>query len=177
ETARRLSWLRGPRWPAPGSPRWRRLSSLSRSAPPPARGPSASATRARRRSLRSPARGFASASIRRASREPSGLLSRRPPITPARTSPRSPTSRLPAAPDAAFAGAKDALIRGVEAAHAVARNRGYGQLRIGFNWAYRNDPASEQQFWTYLRDHGGARFVEALDWVGVDAYPGTVFPP
>jgi hypothetical protein len=87
---------------------------------------------------------------------------------------------LPIAPDAsdaAFAGAKDALIHGVEIAHDVARRLGYGQLGIGFNWAYRNDPASEEQFWTYLRDHGGPRFVRSVDWVGLDAYPGTFFPP
>ena len=83
----------------------------------------------------------------------------------------------PDASDSAFPGAKDALIRGVEAAHAVARNRGYGQLRIGFNWAYENTPSAEQQFWAYLRDHGGPRFLHALDWVGLDAYPGTIPPP
>jgi hypothetical protein len=35
----------------------------------------------------------------------------------------------------------------------------------------------EYPFWEYLRDAGGAPFVDALDWVGVDAYPGTFFPP
>ena len=84
---------------------------------------------------------------------------------------------MPDASDAAFAGAKDALIRGVEVAHKTAGRLGYRQLRIGFNWAYRNDPASENAFWTYLRDHGGPRFVRSVDWVGLDAYPGTFFPP
>jgi hypothetical protein len=87
---------------------------------------------------------------------------------------------LPIAPDAsdaAFKGAKDALIRGVEMAHDVARHLGYRQLSVGFNWAYENTPANEEQFWTYLRDRGGERFVHSLDWVGLDAYPGTFFPP
>ncbi|MDX6638860.1 MAG: hypothetical protein QOJ01_2371, partial [Solirubrobacterales bacterium] len=35
----------------------------------------------------------------------------------------------------------------------------------------------ENAFWTYLRDHGGRRFARAVDWVGLDSYPGTVFPP
>src|SRR4051794_38428306 len=83
----------------------------------------------------------------------------------------------PDASDAAFRGARDALIRGVEAAHDVARRQGYRQLRVGFNWAYRNDPLSEMRFWDYLRDRGGRRFVASLDWVGLDAYPGTIFPP
>jgi hypothetical protein len=83
----------------------------------------------------------------------------------------------PDSSDGAYKGARDALIQGVEVAKAEARKRRYSQLRIGFNWAYRGDPSSEQSFWTYLRDHGGSAFVRSLDWVGVDAYPGTVFPP
>ncbi|MEA2397825.1 MAG: hypothetical protein QOK25_1381, partial [Thermoleophilaceae bacterium] len=83
----------------------------------------------------------------------------------------------PDSSDGSYAGARDALIKGVEAAKDEARKRGFSQLEIGFNWAYRGDPSSEQSFWTYLRDHGGPTFVRSLDWVGVDAYPGTVFPP
>jgi hypothetical protein len=83
----------------------------------------------------------------------------------------------PDASDSSFARARDALIRGVEAAHRTARRRGFRQLRIGFNWFYRTDPANEAGFWAYLRDKGGRRFARAVDWVGLDAYPGTVFPP
>src|SRR5215208_3387056 len=83
----------------------------------------------------------------------------------------------PDASDSAFEGARDALIRGVEAAHRLVRRRGFDQLRVGFNWAYRTDPAREADFWGYLREQGGRRFARAVDWVGLDAYPGTVFPP
>jgi hypothetical protein len=83
----------------------------------------------------------------------------------------------PDASDSAFEGARDALIRGVEEAHELVRRHGFGRLRVGFNWAYRTDPAREADFWGYLRDHGGKRFARAVDWVGLDAYPGTVFPP
>ncbi|HEX2128271.1 MAG TPA: hypothetical protein VHF58_03535 [Solirubrobacterales bacterium] len=87
---------------------------------------------------------------------------------------------LPIAPDAsdsAYRGAREALVRGVIAADRVAQRRGFGHLKIGFNWAYRSDPLSERSFWNELATRGGPRFVEALDWVGLDAYPGTVFPP
>lgn len=87
---------------------------------------------------------------------------------------------LPIAPDAsdsAFPGARDALVQGVIAAKKEADRDGYSQLRIGFNWAYHNTPANEQSFWEYLRDAGGSRFARSVDWVGLDAYPGTVFPP
>jgi hypothetical protein len=83
----------------------------------------------------------------------------------------------PDASDSSFTGAKDALIAGVLAADDEARRDGFGQLTIGFNWAYRTDPDNESTFWTYLHDHGGAPFAAAVDWVGLDAYPGTVFPP
>jgi hypothetical protein len=83
----------------------------------------------------------------------------------------------PDASDSSYERARDALIRGVEAAHRAARRRGFRQLEIGFNWAYRTDPSNESSFWGYLRDHGGRRFARSVDWVGLDAYPGTVFPP
>jgi hypothetical protein len=83
----------------------------------------------------------------------------------------------PDSSDGSYNGARDALIRGVIAAKDEARRRGYRQLEIGFNWAYRSEPSAESSFWAYLRDHGGKDFLGSLDWVGVDAYPGTVFPP
>jgi hypothetical protein len=83
----------------------------------------------------------------------------------------------PDSSDGAYERGRDALILGVEAAKDEAWRRGFDQLEIGFNWAYRNSPSAEQSFWDYLREHGGPPFVRALDWVGVDAYPGTFLPP
>jgi hypothetical protein len=83
----------------------------------------------------------------------------------------------PDSSDGAYAGARDALIAGVEAAHSEAARHRFRNLKVGFNWFYRMDPASEADFWGYLRDHGGPAFVHAVDWVGLDAYPGTFFPP
>ncbi len=79
--------------------------------------------------------------------------------------------------DGAYSGARDALIQGVIAAKDEARRLGYSQLRIGFNWFYRTDPGDEDSFWTYLHDHGGPAFARSVDWVGLDVYPGTFFPP
>lgn len=86
----------------------------------------------------------------------------------------------PIAPDASdsyYAGAREALVRGVIAAHQEVRRVGHEQLEIGFNWAYRTDPERERGFWTEIADLGGRRFVRAVDWVGLDAYPGTLLPP
>ena len=79
--------------------------------------------------------------------------------------------------DGAFAGAKDALIQGVIAVDEESRRLGYDQIEVGFNWFYRMSDNVEYPFWEYLRDVGGQNLVRALDWVGVDAYPGTFFPP
>jgi hypothetical protein len=83
----------------------------------------------------------------------------------------------PDSSDGAYSGARDAVVQGVIAAKDEARRLGLDRLEIGFNWVYRLDPSTEQRFWGHLRDHGGERFVQALDWVGLDAYPGTFFPP
>ncbi|MFL5868695.1 MAG: hypothetical protein ACJ766_16460 [Thermoleophilaceae bacterium] len=80
--------------------------------------------------------------------------------------------------DGAYKDARQALVSGVIAAKDEVRRLGLaGRVAIGFNWAYRLDPASETSFWNSLRDRGGRAFVAALDWIGLDAYPGTVFPP
>jgi hypothetical protein len=86
---------------------------------------------------------------------------------------------LPISPDSsdgAYEGATDALIRGVVAAKDEARRRGYGQLSVGFNWVYRWTPQGDAAFWAAL-GRGGPAFRRAVDWVGLDAYPGTFFPP
>ncbi len=77
--------------------------------------------------------------------------------------------------DGYYAGAKDALIDGVIAAKGESREHGDGRVKIGFNWAYATD-SGERAFWRYLGSRGGRRFVDDLDWVGLDAYPGTWGP-
>ncbi len=74
--------------------------------------------------------------------------------------------------DGYYAGAKDALIDGVIAAKGETRKDGFGQVKVGFNWAYATD-GGERAFWRYLGQRGGRRFVDDLDWVGLDVYPGT----
>jgi hypothetical protein len=81
----------------------------------------------------------------------------------------------PNASDGYYRDAKDALIDGVIAAKDEIRRSGLRQVKVGFNWAYATDGA-ERAFWSYLGRTGGERFVAALDWVGLDAYPGTWGP-
>lgn len=80
--------------------------------------------------------------------------------------------------DGSFKRAKDALIRGVEAASTQLHKHGWGhRVRIGFTFAYRLFPTTDAGLFTYLRSHGGPKFAKALDFVGLDDYPGIVYPP
>jgi hypothetical protein len=79
--------------------------------------------------------------------------------------------------DGSYSGAQDALIQGIEAARAEAVRRGFEQLRFGFTYAYRFSPQGDTSFFSYLGTHGGPPFLRALGFVGLDFYPGTVYPP
>jgi hypothetical protein len=88
-------------------------------------------------------------------------------------------ANLPGAPDAsdgAFAGAAEAVVKGVIAAKEESLQDGYRQLRIGFSWGYDERPEASTNFWATLGRLGGRRFVDAVDWVGLDSYPGTWVP-
>jgi hypothetical protein len=79
--------------------------------------------------------------------------------------------------DGFYRNAQGALVQGVVAAKQEARRLGYRQLRIGFNFAYGLNPAQDASFWRNIGSNGGRTFRAALDWAGIDLYPGTFFPP
>lgn len=81
----------------------------------------------------------------------------------------------PDAADGAYAGASAALVQGVIAAKREARRLGHEQLAIGFNVA-DEAPARALPFFLGLRQLGGRTFARSVDWVGIDAYPGTWGP-
>ena len=79
--------------------------------------------------------------------------------------------------DGSYTSAQDALIQGIEAAHDEAVKRGDTQLQFGFTYAYRFSPTADASFFAYLGAHGGSALRQALGFVGVDVYPGSVYPP
>jgi hypothetical protein len=83
----------------------------------------------------------------------------------------------PDASDGAYPGARDALPQAIIAAAAEKRALLLDDLEIGMNWFYRRDPQYDHEFWTELGQKGGPELARSLDWVGLDAYPGTFFPP
>ena len=78
--------------------------------------------------------------------------------------------------DGYYLRATDALIGGVEAAHSEAVRRGFSQLRFGFTYAYRFVPSQDAAFFAYLGAHGGRALATALGFVGLDFYPGSLYP-
>lgn len=86
---------------------------------------------------------------------------------------------LPRAPDAgdgAFPGIRPALVRGVIAADQELRRAGRRDVGVGFNVAH-GAPGSPKRFFSDLRRRGGRQFSTAVDWVGLDIYPGTWSAP
>jgi len=80
--------------------------------------------------------------------------------------------------DGFYPGAQDALVRGVEAASdQVRRHHWSSRVKVGFTFAYRFNPQTDAQLFGYLGRAGGNAFRRALGFVGVDDYPGTVYPP
>lgn len=77
--------------------------------------------------------------------------------------------------DGYYENAVEALARGVPAAKREARRLGYDRLRTGFNYAWRFG-AADADFWREVGAAGGEPLRRATDWVGIDAYPGTLVP-
>ncbi len=78
--------------------------------------------------------------------------------------------------DGYYRRALPALIQGVIAAKRAAAERGYDQLRIGFNFAWGFGGHADADFWNAI-GRAGPVFRRSLDWVGMDFYPGTYTPP
>lgn len=89
-------------------------------------------------------------------------------------------ANLPLSPntsDGSFDGARRAIVKGIPAAHRVLARIGRDDVRLGFSYAYRYLPSEDAEFWSELGAIGGRRFRRALDYVGVQLYPGLFWPP
>jgi hypothetical protein len=89
-------------------------------------------------------------------------------------------ANLPGSPntsDGFYPGVRDALVQGVIAARAEADRLGRPDLSIGFSYAFRGAPQSDDAFWEELGAKGGAAFAAAVGHVGLQVYPGLFWPP
>jgi len=103
-------------------------------------------------------------------------LATNPGVTALQVTNEANVSGSASATDGFYPGARDALIQATIAARDEADRHGRRRLEVGFNWAYATGRA-EEAFWRYVGEHGGARLAAAVDWVGLDVYPGTWGPP
>ena len=89
-------------------------------------------------------------------------------------------ANLPISPntsDGAYEGVKDALVRGVIVADEELARMGRGDVQVGFTLMWRYTPESDAQFWEDIGARATPAFRRALDYVGLQIYPGLVWPP
>jgi hypothetical protein len=79
--------------------------------------------------------------------------------------------------DGAYDGALDAIVRGIVTAQDVLDQTGRGDVALGFSYAYRYLPDQDVAFWRGIGDRATPEFYAALDYVGVQLYPGLFWPP
>ena len=74
-------------------------------------------------------------------------------------------------------GVREAIVKGVLAADRKLRAIGRTDIQLGFSFAWRYAPNSDRSFWEEIGARATPRFRRALDYVGLQIYPGLVFPP
>jgi hypothetical protein len=79
--------------------------------------------------------------------------------------------------DGAYDGATEAIVAGITAADRTLRRTDRRDVELGFTYAYRYLPNADAAFWTELGRLATPRFRDALDYVGVQLYPGLFWPP
>jgi hypothetical protein len=79
--------------------------------------------------------------------------------------------------DGNYAGALQAIVTGVVAARQELDRIGRPDVQLGFSFAWRWLPTSDADFWRQLGALATPEFRRALDYVGLQIYPGLVYPP
>ncbi len=89
-------------------------------------------------------------------------------------------ANLPVSPntsDGAYDRVVDAVVRGIVAGQRELRQVGRPRVPLGFTIAWRYLPEEDASFWRRLGNRATARFRRALDYVGLQVYPGLFWPP
>ena len=105
------------------------------------------------------------------------ILGRRPSVTALSITNEANFDVSPNTSDGSYPGVRLAIVRGVVAARHELRRIGRGDVELGFSFAWRWLPTSDREFWEELGRRATPRFRKALDYVGLQIYPGLVVPP
>ncbi len=79
--------------------------------------------------------------------------------------------------DGSYPGVMQAIVTGVSIARRELDRIGRPDVELGFSYAWRWSPTSDASFWQQLGGLATPEFRRALDYVGLQIYPGLVFPP
>ena len=79
--------------------------------------------------------------------------------------------------DGSFPGVVGAIVTGVSAARKQLDRMGRPDVKLGFSFAWRWLPTADAAFWQRLGSLATPEFRRALDYVGLQIYPGLVYPP
>lgn len=79
--------------------------------------------------------------------------------------------------DGSYDRALEAMVKGVATADRVLAKQRRPNVRLGFSVAWRYIPQEDAAFWEELGETATPRFLRGLDYVGLQVYPGLVWPP
>ncbi len=111
--------------------------------------------------------------VRRAVR----ILGRRPSVVALSITNEANFAVSPNTSDGSYPEARLAIVRGILAAQNELRSIDRRDIELGFSFAWRWLPSSDREFWEELGSRATPRFRRALDYVGLQIYPGLVVPP
>ena len=105
------------------------------------------------------------------------ILGKRPSVVALSITNEANFAISPNTSDGSYEGVRKAIIKGVLAADRKLREIGRKDIQLGFSFAWRFAPNSDRSFWEELGARATPRFRRAVDYVGLQIYPGLVFPP
>lgn len=79
--------------------------------------------------------------------------------------------------DGNYAGALDAIVRGIVAGRRALDQIGRADVPVGFTVAWRYAPNADVNFWKGIGARVTPEFLASLGYVGLQLYPGLVWPP
>jgi hypothetical protein len=79
--------------------------------------------------------------------------------------------------DGGYEGVREAIVVGTLAARDELDRMGRQDVQLGFSFAWRWLPNSDMGFWREIGERATPEFLAAIDYVGLQIYPGLVWPP
>ncbi len=79
--------------------------------------------------------------------------------------------------DGSYEGVEEAIVHGIVAARQTLDRLGRSDVALGFSFAWRWAPDEDADFWDRIGELATPAFRDALDYVGLQIYPGLVWPP